>query len=193
MILADDRQGPHNSVAIVLKSSSHSIENCVGQHTSLVDQGTVDSIVDHVLKFIRIGFKSDLSRRQQCFLLDYFAAPVDTEGLQTLLLVILHSFSNSLLLLISEIGFRHRDDVLEVEIGIQHVDLDLELVLLGVPKDVLVQKRIYKHKGLIPDSKVITRILWSRQQRCARMSRPRGIHAELENTPSLSRRIPKNT
>jgi len=32
--------------------------------------------------------------------------------------------------------------------------LDLESVPLGVPKDVLVQKLICKHKGLIPDSNV---------------------------------------
>ena len=42
-------------------------------------------------------------------------------------------------------------------------------------------------------AKVVTRILWSRQQRCARMPWPVGIHTELENTPSLSRRIPKNS
>ena len=79
------------------ESSSYGIENRIGQHTSLVDQGTVDSFVDHVLEFTKIGFKSDLPRRRQCFLLDYFADIVDTEGLQTLLLVILRSFCNSLL------------------------------------------------------------------------------------------------
>ena len=71
-----------------------------------------------------------------------------------MLLVVLHSFFNSLLLHISEIGFRHGDDVLQVELSIRHVDLDLESVPPGVPKDVLVQKLIYKHKGLIPDSNV---------------------------------------
>jgi len=71
--------------------------------------------------------------------LDYLAAPVDAEGFQTLLLVVLHGFCNSLLLLISEIGFRHGDDVIQFELGIRHVDLDLESVPLGVPKDVLMQ------------------------------------------------------
>ena len=107
------------------ESSSHDIENRIGQHTSLIDQGTVNSIINHVLKFNRIGFKSNLPRYRQCFFLDYFAAPVDIEGLQTLLLVILHGFCNSLLLLILEIGLRHGDDVLQVELGIRHVDLDL--------------------------------------------------------------------
>jgi len=71
-----------------------------------------------------------------------------------LLLAVLYGFCNSLLLLISEIGFRHGDDVLQVKLGIRHVDLDLELVPPGVPKDVLVQKLICKHKGLMPDSNV---------------------------------------
>ena len=138
----------------LFESSSHGIENRVGQHTSFVDHGTVDSIVDHVLEFTRIGFKSDLPRRRQCLLLDYFAAPINTEGLQTLLLVILRSFCNSFLLLISEIGFHHRDDILDVEISIRHVDLDLDLVPPGMPKDVLMQKLICIHKGLIPNSNV---------------------------------------
>jgi len=110
----------------LFESSSHDVENRIGQHTSLIDQGTVNSTINHVLKLTTIGFKSNLPRRRQCFLLDYFATPIDTERLQTLLLVILHSFCNSLLLLISEIGFRHGDDVLQVKIGVRHVDLDLE-------------------------------------------------------------------
>ena len=108
------------------ESSSHGIENCIGQHTSLIDQGTVNSTINHVLKFTRIGFKSNLSRRRQCFLLDHLATPVYAEGFQTLLLVILHGFRNSLLLLIFEISFRHGDDILQVEIASSHVDLDLE-------------------------------------------------------------------
>ena len=136
------------------ESSSHGIENRIGQHTSLIDQGTVNSTINHVLKFTRIGFKSNLPRCRQCFHLDHLTTPVDTEGFQTLLLVVLHSFCNSLLLLISEIGFRHGDDVLQVKLGIQHVDLDLESVPLGMPKDVLMQKLICKHKGLIPDLNV---------------------------------------
>ena len=92
----------------LFESSSHGIENRIGQQTGLIDQGTVNSIINHVLKFTRISIESDLPRRWQCFLLDYFAAPVDAEGLQTLLPVILHSLCNSLLLLILEIGFRHR-------------------------------------------------------------------------------------
>ena len=70
------------------------------------------------------------------------------------MLVILHGFCNRLLLLISEIGFRHGDDVLQVELDICHVDLDLESVPPGMPKDVLMQKLIYEHKELIPDLNV---------------------------------------
>jgi hypothetical protein len=41
----------------------------------------------------------------------------------------------------SETGFRHRDDILQVELGSRHVDLDLDFnVPPGVPKDVLMQK-----------------------------------------------------
>jgi len=138
----------------LFESSSHSVENRVGQHTSLIDQGMVHSTINHVLKFTMIGIKSNLPRSRQCFFMDYFATPVDAEGLQSLLLVILHGFCNSLLLLIFKIGFRHGDDVLQVELGSRHVDLDLELLPPGMPKDVLVQKRICKHKGLISDSNV---------------------------------------
>jgi len=48
----------------LFESSSHGVENRVGQHTSLVDQGTIDGIVDHVLEFTRIGFKSELPRHR---------------------------------------------------------------------------------------------------------------------------------
>jgi len=82
--------------------------------------------------------------------LDHLTAPIDTEGFQALLLIFLHG----LLLFISQIGFRHGDNVLQVKIGVRHVDLNLEYVPPGVPKDVLVQKLISKHKGLIPDSNV---------------------------------------
>ena len=109
-----------------LESSSHGVENRIGQHTSLVDQSTVDSTINHLLKFTRIGFESNLPRHRQCFLLDHFTAPIDAEGSQTLLLVILHGFCNSLFLLILEIGFRHRDGVLLIEFGSRHADLDLE-------------------------------------------------------------------
>ena len=109
-----------------LESSSHGIENRIGQHTSLVDQGTVDSTIDHVFEFTRIGFKSNLPRHRQCFLLDHLATPVYAEGLETLLLIILHSLRDSLLLLIFEAISRHGDDVLQVELSIQHVDPDLE-------------------------------------------------------------------
>ena len=37
-------------------------------------------------------------------------------------------------------------------INSSHVDYVDRLVPLGVPKDVLMQKQISKHKGLIPDS-----------------------------------------
>jgi len=114
----------------------------------------INSTINHILKFPRIGFKSYLPRCQQCFLLDHLATPVDTEGFEALLLVLLQGFCHSLLLLIPEIGFGHWDNVLQVEIGIRHVDLDLEYVPLGVPKDVLVQKLICKHKGLILDLNV---------------------------------------
>ena len=134
------------------ESSSHDIENHIGQYTSLIDQGTVNSTVNHVLEFTKIGIKSNLPRHRQCLLLDLLATPVYAEGFQTLLLVVFHSFCNTLLLLIFEIGFCHRDDVLQIEFSSRHVDL--ELVSLGVPKDVLMQKRICKHKGLIPDSNV---------------------------------------
>ena len=137
-----------------LESSSHGIEHQIGQYTSLVDQSTVDSTINHLLKFTRIGFKSNLPRRRHCILLDHFAAPIYTEGPQALLLVILHGFSNSLLLLILEIGFHHGDDVVLIKLSSQHVDLDLEFVPPGVPKDVLMQKLICKHKGLIPDLNV---------------------------------------
>jgi hypothetical protein len=46
---------------------------------------------------------------------------------------------NSLLLLILEVGLRHGDDVLLIEVRDRHVDLDLESVPPGVPKDVLMQ------------------------------------------------------
>ena len=136
------------------ESSSHGIGNRIGQYTSLIDQGTVHSIIDHILKFTKIGFKSNLPRCRQCFFLDYLTAPVDTEGFQALLLVVLHGFCNSLILLISEIGIRDGDDVLQVKFGICHVDLDLESVPPGMPKDVLMQKLICEHKGLIPDLNV---------------------------------------
>ena len=108
------------------ESSSHGIKNRIGQHTSLVDQGTVDSTIDHVLEFTRIGFKGNLPRGRQCFFLDHLTTPVDAEGSQTLLLVVLHGFCNNLLLLIFEIGFCHGDDVLLIELSSRHVDLDLE-------------------------------------------------------------------
>ena len=120
----------------------------------MVDQGTVDSTIDHVLELTRIGFKSNLPRHRQCFLLDHFAAPIYAEGLETLLLVILHSLHDSLLLLIFEASFCHGDDIFQVKLSSRHVDLDLESVPLGVPKDVLMQKLICKHKGLIPDLNV---------------------------------------
>ena len=99
------------------------------------------------LKFSRIGFKSNLPRHRQCILLDHFAAPVYAEGSQALLLVILHGFSNSLLLLILEVGLRHGDDVLLIEVRDRHADLDLESVPLGVPKDVLMQNWSANTKG----------------------------------------------
>ena len=118
----------------LFESSGHGIEHRIGQHTSLIDQGTVNSIIDHVLKFTRIGVKSDLPRGRQCFFLDHLTAPVNTEGPQTLLLVILHGFCNSLLLLILDIGFCHGDDVFLIELGSRHVDLDLESGPIGRAK-----------------------------------------------------------
>ena len=58
---------------------------------------------------------------------DHFATPVYDEGFETLLLVILHSLRNGLLLLIFEASLCHGDDVLQVELGSRHVDLDLDL------------------------------------------------------------------
>ena len=116
------------------ESPSHGIENCIGQHTSLVDQGTVDSTIDHVLEFTRIGVKGNLPRCRQCFFLDHFATPVYAEGHETLLLVILHSIRNSLLLLILEASFCHWDDVLQVELGSRHVDLDFDFCPTGRAK-----------------------------------------------------------
>ena len=136
------------------ESSSHGIENRIGQHASLVDQGTVDGTIDHVLKFTRIGFKSNLPRSRQCLLLDHLATPVYVEGLETLLLVILHSLRNSLLLLIFEASFRHGDNILQVELGSRHVDLDLESGPTGRAKRCVDAKVICKHKGLIPDLNV---------------------------------------
>ena len=75
-----------------------------------------------------------------CAVRDVDGTLVYAEGLQTLLLVVLHGFRDSLLLLISEIGFCQGNDVLQVEFSSRHVELDLESVPLGVPKDVLVQK-----------------------------------------------------
>ena len=42
------------------------------------------------------------------------------------MLIILHSLRNSLLLLIFEASFCDGDDVLQVELGSRHVDLNLE-------------------------------------------------------------------
>ena len=116
------------------ESSSHGIKNHIGQHTSLVDQGKVDSTIDHVLEFTRIGIKGNLPRGRQCFFLDHHATPVYAEGHETLLPVILYSLRNSLLLLIFEAGFCHGDDVLQVELGSRHVDLDLESGPIGRAK-----------------------------------------------------------
>jgi energy-coupling factor transporter ATP-binding protein EcfA2 len=74
----------------------------------------------------RISIECNLRRHRQCFFLDHLTAPVNAEGPQTLQLVILHGFCKSLLLLIIEIGFRHRDDVLLIELGSRHVDLDTD-------------------------------------------------------------------
>ena len=109
------------------------------------------SVNNHILQFTRISFESNLPRHWQFLLLDHVTAPVNTEGFQTELLVLLHSFCHSLLLLILEISLRHGDDVLCVELSIGHVDLVDRSVPMGVPKDVLMQKWICKHKGLIPD------------------------------------------
>jgi hypothetical protein len=57
-----------------------------------------------------------------------------------------------LLLLISEISLGYSNHVFHVEISVGHVDLDDRSVPLGMPKDMLMQKWIYKHKGIIPDS-----------------------------------------
>ena len=124
----------------LFESSSHGIENRFGQPTSLVDQGTVDSTIDHVLEFPRIGFKSNLPRGRQCFFLDHLATPIYAEGLETLLLVILYSLRNSLLLLIFEASFGHGDDVLQVKLNSRHVDLDIESGPTGRAKRCVDEK-----------------------------------------------------
>ena len=109
-----------------LESSCYCIENRIRQYASLVDQSTVDSTVNHILKLARIGFESNLSWCRQRILLDHLTTPVYAEGLQALQLVFLHSLGNSLLLLILKIGFCHGDDVLLIKLRSRHVDLHLE-------------------------------------------------------------------
>jgi hypothetical protein len=55
-----------------------------------------------------------------------------------------------LLMFLFEICFCHANDVVSVELRVEHVDY-VDLVPLGVLKDVLVQKWICKHKVLISD------------------------------------------
>ena len=122
-----------------LESSCHGVENRIRQYTSLVNQRSIDGIVNHILKLARIGFESNLPWCRQCILLDHLATPVYAERPQALQLELFHGLGNSLLLLILEVGLCHGDDVLLIEVRDRHVDLDLESVPLGVPKDVLMQ------------------------------------------------------
>jgi len=132
---ANDKLGQHLKVGLpFLQSSSHSVKNCIGQHTGLIDQSTINSIVNHILQFSRVDFKSNLLRHQQFFLLDHFAAPIDTKGSQAKLLVLLHRFCHSLFLLIPEISLRQSNDVFCVELSMSHVDLDDRFVPPGVLK-----------------------------------------------------------
>ena len=137
-----------------LESSCYGIENRIREYTSLVDQSTVDSTVNHILELAQIGFESNLPWRRQSIFLDHFTTPIYAEGLQTLQPVFLHSLGNSLLLLILEIGLCHGDDVLLIEVRDRHVDLDLESCPTGRAKRCVDAKLICKHKGLIPDSNV---------------------------------------
>ena len=152
-ILADDRPGQHKVVCqSFIKSSNHNIVNSIGQHIGVIDQSKINSSINHVLQFTRIGIKSKLPRHRQILLLDNFPAPVHTEGFQAKLPVFLHNSLHGLLLFISEISFCHSNDIVCVELSSSHVDLVDILVPLGLPKDMLMQKLIYKHKGLIPYS-----------------------------------------
>ena len=108
-----------------LESSCHGVENRIRQYTSLVNQRSIDGIVNHILKLARIGVEGDLPWCWQCIFLDHFAAPVYAERLQALLLELFHGLGNSLLLLILEVGLRHGDDVLLIKLRSRHVDLDL--------------------------------------------------------------------
>ena len=135
-----------------LESSCHGVENRIRQYTSLVNQRSIDGIVNHILKLARIGIKGDLPWCRQCIFLDHFAAPVYAERPQALLLELFHGLGNSLLLLILEVGLRHGDDVLLIEVRDRHVDLDLESCPTGRAKRCVDAKLIFKHKGLIPDS-----------------------------------------
>ena len=106
--------------------------------------------INHLLEFTRIGVKGNLSRQWQILLLDDFSTPIQAERFQTKLPVILHSLFYSLLLILFEICFCHADNVVCVELRAEHID-HVEDVPPGMPKDVLMQKWICKHKGLIPD------------------------------------------
>ena len=137
-----------------LESSCHGIKNRIRQYTSLVDQSPVDSTVNHILKLARIGFESNLPWCRQCLFLDHLAAPVYAERPQALQLELFHGLGNSLLLLILEIGLRHGDDVLLIEVRDRHVDLDLESCPTGRAKRCVGAKANLQHKGLIPNSNV---------------------------------------
>ena len=106
----------------------------------MIDQSTIDSIINHVLQFARIGIKSNLLSHWQFLVLDNFPALVDVEGHQAKLLVFLHSPLHSLPLLVPEISFCHNNEIHRVEISSSHVDFVDRLVTPGVPKDVLMQK-----------------------------------------------------
>ena len=147
-MLADDEWGPHNRWDLsFLESSCHGIENRIRQYASLVDQSTVDSTVNHILKLARIGFESNLPWCRQRMLMDHLTTPVYAEGLQALQLVFLHSLGNSLLLLILEISFCHGDDVLLIKVRDRHVDLDLEPCPTGRAKRCVDAKRSANTKG----------------------------------------------
>jgi hypothetical protein len=121
------------------ESLDHNIVNSIGQHIRVINQSMINSSINHVLQFTRIGIKGNLPRQWQILLLDDFAAPVHAEGFQTELSVFLHSPLHSLLLFFSEIGFRHVNDIVCVKISSSHVDF-VDSVPPGVPKDVLIQK-----------------------------------------------------
>ena len=107
--------------------------------------------MNHLLKFTRIGVKGNLPRQRQILLLDDLSTLVQAKRFQTKLPIFFYSLFHSLPLLFLKIFFWYRDNVPWIDLGIDHIDR-IDVVPPSVPKDVLMQKWICKHKGLIPES-----------------------------------------